>query len=317
MWKYINKEQCKQFLLSLNLIDDDINDEEKIRILYSISNNIKNNYMIYKIPKRDGSYRTIYEPNYLLKKIQKNILENILNNKSISKYAKAYHKGISLNDNARFHINKKIILKLDIKDFFESICFIDIYNSCFQIEYFPKSIGYLLTYLCTYNEKLPQGAPTSSYISNLVMKDFDEVIGRFCEDNNISYTRYSDDMTFSGDFLPNLVIGKVRKMLYKLGLELNDKKTCVISNDYRQVVTGIVVNKKLNIDIDYRKKIRQEIYYIKKYGVVEHFKYVEGFDNTKDYLLNLYGRILYVLQIRRSIEFKGYMKYLKSQFDFL
>lgn len=317
MWKYTNKELCKEFLLSLNLIDEDISDKEKIRKLYSIANNTKNNYKIFKIPKRDGSYRIIYEPNYLLKKIQKNILENILNNKSISKYAFAYHKGISSTDNARPHINKKIILKLDIKDFFDSILFLDIYNSCFSIEYFPKSIGYLLTYLCTYNEKLPQGAPTSSYISNLVMKDFDEVIGTYCKNNSISYTRYSDDMTFSGDFEPSIIIKKVRKMLYKLGLELNDKKTCVISNDYKQMVTGIVVNKKLNIDIKYRKKIRQEIYYIRKYGLKEHFKYVECFDTKVDYVLNLYGRILYVLQIHRSREFMGYKRYLKSQFDFL
>ena len=193
----------------------------------------------------------------------------------------------------------------------------DIYNSCFSIEYFPKSVGYLLTCLCTCNKKLPQGAPTSSYISNLVMKDFDCIIGAYCESNNISYTRYSDDMTFSGNFDPSIIIKKVRNMLYILGLELNDEKICVISNDYKQVVTGIVVNKKLNIDIKYRKKIRQEIYYIRKYGLKEHFKYVEHFDTEVDYVLNLYGRILYVLQICRNREFNSYKRYLKSQFDFL
>ena len=85
MWKYINKELCIEFLLSLNLIDENISDKDKIKKLYSISNNTKNNYKIFKILKKDGSYRTIYEPSYLLKKIQNNILINILNNKSISK----------------------------------------------------------------------------------------------------------------------------------------------------------------------------------------------------------------------------------------
>src|SRR5699024_2852561 len=116
----------------------------------------------------------IYEPNLILKQIQKQILNNILNNKSISKYAKAYHKGIQLKDNAIPHINKEMILKLDIKDFFENISFLDIYNSCFPIEYFPKSVGMILTYLCTYDNHLTQGSPTSAYISNLVMKEFDE-----------------------------------------------------------------------------------------------------------------------------------------------
>lgn len=281
IWKYLNQDQCKQFLLSLNLIDEDISDEAKIKRLYSIDNNTQNNYKIFKIPKKNGSYRTIYQPSYLLNNIQRNILENLLNNKSISKYAKAYHRRISLIDNASFHINKKIILKLDIKDFFDSIYFLDIYHSCFSIEYFPKSIGFLLTYLCTCNEKLPQGACTSPYISNLVMKDFDEVIGDYCESIDVSYTRYCDDMTFSGDFAPSLVIKRVRKMLYKLGLELNDEKIYVIDHNYKQVVTGIVVNQKLNIDIHYRKRIRQEMYYIEKYGIDSHFKNVEGFISKK------------------------------------
>ena len=140
MWKYIDKEKSKEFLLSLGLLNDNISDKDKIIKLYSISNNVEKNYKIFKIKKRNGKYRTIYEPNYTLKEIQKNILNNILNNKKISIYAKAYHKGIGLIDNAKEHVNKKLILKLDIKDFFENISFIDVYNSCFEIEYFPKEI---------------------------------------------------------------------------------------------------------------------------------------------------------------------------------
>ena len=146
MWKYIGTKECNEFLLSLNLIN--CKDEKKyIKTIYSISNNIEKNYKIYKIKKRNGKYRTIYEPNSILKHIQKQILVNILNNKSISRYAKAYHKGISLKDNALPHINKEMILKLDITDFFENISFLDIYNACFSIEYFPKSVGMILTYL--------------------------------------------------------------------------------------------------------------------------------------------------------------------------
>ena len=109
-----------------------------------------------------------------------------------------------------------------IKNFFENISFLDVYNSCFSIEYFPKSVGFILTYLCTYDNHLTQGSPTSAYISNLIMKEFDEEIGNWCNINDISYTRYSDDMTFSGSFHPSILITKVRNLLYKLGLELND-----------------------------------------------------------------------------------------------
>ena len=316
MWKYIGTKECNEFLLSLNLIN--CKDEKKyIKTLYSISNNIENNYKIYKIKKQNGKYRTIYEPNPILKHIQKQILINILNNKTISKYAKAYHKGIKLKDNAIPHINKDIILKLDIKDFFENICFLDIYNSCFPIEYFPKSVGMILTYLCTYDNHLTQGSPTSAYISNLVMKEFDEELGNWCNLMNISYTRYSDDMTFSGKFNPSELITKVRKMLYKLGLELNNDKIHIVYKSSSQNVTGIVVNEKMQVNIKYRNKIRQEIYYIKKFGLSSHLKKCDINIDSKRYLNILYGRVLYVLQINENdkefIKYKQFIENLKRQ----
>lgn len=316
MWKYIGTKECNEFLLSLNLIN--CKDEKKyIKTIYSISNNIEKNYKIYKIKKRNGKYRTIYEPNSILKQIQKRILVNILNNKSISKYAKAYHKGIQLKDNAIPHINKEMILKLDIKDFFENISFLDIYNSCFPIEYFPKSVGMILTYLCTYDNHLTQGSPTSAYISNLVMKEFDEELGNWCNLTNISYTRYSDDMTFSGAFNPSELITKIRKMLYKFGLELNNDKIHVVYKSSSQNVTGIVVNEKMQVNVKYRNKIRQEIYYIKKFGLSSHLKKCDINIDSKRYLNILYGRVLYVLQINENdkefIKYRQFIENLKRQ----
>lgn len=317
MWKYIGTKECNDFLLSLNLIN--CKDKDKyIKTIYSISNNIEKNYKVYKIKKRNGKYRTIYEPNSMLKQIQKQILINILNNKSISKYAKAYHKGISLKDNAISHINKKIILKLDIKNFFESISFLDVYNACFSIEYFPKSVGFILTYLCTYDNHLTQGSPTSAYISNLIMKEFDVEIGNWCNINDISYTRYSDDMTFSGNFNPSELIIKIRKMLYKLGLELNNDKIHIVNKSQSQSVTGIIVNEKLQVNAKYRNKIRQEIYYIKKFGLKSHLNKCNINVNELKYLDKLYGRILYVLQINKFdqefLKYKKFIEELKRQY---
>ncbi len=310
MWKYIGIKECNEFLLSLKLFN--CKDEKKyLKTIYSISNNKENNYRIFKIRKKNGKYRTIYEPDALLKQIQRNILNNVLSNRHISKYAKAYYKGVSLKDNAIPHINKELILKLDIKDFFESISFIDIYNFCFPIEYYPKSVGMILTYLCTYNDHLTQGAPTSAYISNLVMREFDEILGSWCDLKNISYTRYSDDMTFSGNFDPSEIIIKVRKMLGKLGLELNNKKIHVVHNSNRQSVTGIVVNNKIQVSTNYRKKIRQEVYYLEKYGVDSHLNRSNKKMSKVKYLNNLYGRILFVLQVNPSDEeFKKYKKFV-------
>lgn len=306
MWKYIGTKECNEFLLSLNLFE--CKDKNKyIKTIYSITNNIESNYKIYKIKKNNGKYRTIYEPNTLLKSIQRKILINILNNKSISKYAKSYHKGISLLDNALPHINKKVILKLDIKNFFENISFLDIYNCCFPIEYFPKSVGMVLTFLCTYDDHLTQGSPTSAYISNLVMKDFDEEIGSWCDLNMITYTRYSDDMTFSGNFNPSKIITKVRRVLYKLGLELNNSKIHVVNKNSCQKVTGIVVNEKAQVCSKYRKEIRKEVYYINKFGLSSHLKRCSINISPEEYLKKLYGKILYVLQIDKNN--KEFLKY--------
>lgn len=316
MWKYTSIAECNNFLLSLNLIN--CKDSKKyIKTIYSISNNIVNNYKVFKIKKRNGKLRTIYEPSNVLKHIQKKILENVLETRKISSFATAYYKGLSLSDNCLPHINKKIILKLDIKDFFNNISFYNVYNSCFPIEYYPKSIGMLLTNLCTYNGYLIQGAPTSSYISNLVMRDFDENIGNWCLNNNISYTRYSDDMTFSGNFDPSLVIKKVKNNLLLLGLELNEDKIHVITRNKSQRVTGIVVNEKIQVCTKYRKQIRAEVYYIKKYGLKSHLNKIKSSESEIKYFRSLYGKVLYILSInpndKEFINYKDYLNKIKKE----
>ena len=299
MWKYLSKEQEREFLLSLNLISG--KDEKTIlNKIYSISNNIEDNYKKFKIKKRNGKTRTIYEPSPNLKIIQKNILHNILEERYTSNHAKAYKKGVCLRENAVMHTNKDMILKLDIKNFFDSISYMQVYCACFPEKYFPKSIGTLLTNLCTYQGVLPQGAPSSSYISNLIMLDFDIAVGAYCQENNISYTRYCDDMTFSGTFSKNDIINLVEKELKKLNLSLNKKKINIISRKGRQVVTGIVVNSKPQVNINYRKNIRKEVYYIKKYGLPSHINHLNIQQHEIKYLEQLLGKINFVLQVDKD-----------------
>ena len=311
----VTKDVANEFLLSLNLVDGKLSDKDKIRRLYILSNNIEHYYKKYEISKRNGGKRIICEPNYVLKKVQRNILDNVLSGFKVSKYAMAYVKGKSVKDNANMHVNKKLILKLDIKDFFNNISFMDVYNKVFLEEYFPKQARTVLTYLCTYNEFLPQGAPTSSYISNLIIQDFDEKIGLFCEKNNISYTRYSDDMTFSGDFNVKMVIFKVKDELKKMGMQLNYDKIHVIYSNMSQQVTGITVNEKPQVLKVKRRKIRQEVYYIKKYGLYSHLKRI----NVKDefsYLRSLLGKINFVLMVNsEDLEFFKYREFILKIFN--
>lgn len=308
MWQHLTKSKINEFILSLNLISNEkLSDKEKLKLLYTISNHAEKHYKVFKIPKRNGGYRTIYEPDYTLKSIQRNILNNVLNERITSSYAKAYKKGLSLVDNATPHINKKVILKLDIKDFFPSIDFLKVYKKAFPRNIYPEAVASLLTNLTTYNNFLPQGTPTSSYISNLVLRSFDIKVGNFCEDRNISYTRYCDDMTFSGDFDTNEVITFVKNALYKEGFILNKQKIKIIKPNKAQIVTGIVCNEKLSITRPYKKAIRQSMYYINKYGLDNHLKHIKNLDDKTTYLNKLYGQVLFVLQIEKNdSEFLNY-----------
>ena len=138
------------------------------------------------------------------------------------------------------------------------------------------------------------------------------------EIGDISYTRYSDDMTFSGNFNPSELIIKIRKMLYKLGLELNNDKIHIVNKSQSQNVTGIIVNEKLQVNAKYRNKIRQEIYYIKKFGLKSHLNKCNINVNELKYLDKLYGRILYVLQINKFdqefLKYKKFIEELKRQY---
>ena len=119
-------------------------------------------------------------------------------------------------------------------------------------------------------------------------------------------------MTFSGDFDEREIIALVKSELCKLGLFLKNRKTAVIPATKRQTVTGIVVNEKLNLTKKYKKNIRQEMYYIKKFGLDEHLN-KRGLTDKHQYLLSLRGRIAFVLQtVLNDREFMEYQKFLSE-----
>ncbi len=174
----------------------------------------------------------------------------------------------------------------------------------FEEKKYSEPIRILLSVLCVYSHTIPQGAPTSPTISNIIMRDFDEVVGEWCNERGISYSRYCDDMTFSGDFDEKEVVDFVRAELRKAGFFLNNKKTVCLHDGQRKEVTGIVVNEKLAVPANYKKKIRQELYYINKYGLESHLSKM-GYNKDK-YLNGLFGRINYALSVEpQNVELKN------------
>lgn len=277
------------------------------KTLYTLSNTIHSHYHEASIPKGNGEYRKLFVPDDALKTLQKKITNIILNRMEISPYATAYRFGGSPLRNAKPHVGHKLLLKLDIRHFFDKITYALVRKLVFPDGVFSESNGVLLSTLCCYQGHLPQGAPSSPAISNIIMRDFDNTVGSWCCENGITYTRYCDDLTFSGSFDPSALKHFVSKELRKLGFFLNEKKTVCVRDGQKMCITGIVINQKPNVSLSYRKTIRQEIYYCKKYGIQNHLKRKGNTDNKTVYLRKLLGRINYVLSVdSNNAEFIGY-----------
>ena len=195
--------------------------------------------------------------------------------------------------------NCKYIYKLDIRHFFDNIIYPTV-KKAFPSDRYSEQNRILLALLCSFRDTLPQGAPTSPGISNIIMRDFDFAVGQWCDSHAISYTRYCDDMTFSGEFDPASVIAMVRNELQKTGLFLNESKTTVVHKGQKQQVTGIVVNEAAHIPNDYKRKIRQEMYFCKKYGVSAHLDHLGTKISPEAYTASMLGRVNYVLSVEPS-----------------
>lgn len=279
------------------------------KYLHNMSNAPKHFYRTFYIEKRNGKLRRIDEPLPDLKRVQSWILTKILYKVPCSKFAKAYIPNTSIKDNARFHRKQNIVMVIDVKNFFPSI------KSGYVLSVFLR-MGYnlatavMLTRLCCLRESLPQGAPTSAYLSNLVMLYFDEKISSYCISHGIRYTRYADDLTFSGDFDIAAVLHLVDQELRYLNLKRNPQKLKVMHSYNSQRTTGIVINEKQQLPREYRMKIRQEVHYIEKFGLDDHLAHIG--ESRSNYINHLLGKIRYALFINpNDSKMKSYLEIVK------
>lgn len=297
LWKYCTASQWQDYLLSLHLSGRMLSLEKELAVLYHFSNRQEEHYRKARIPKRSGGFRTLRIPDRELAGIQRRLLSLVLETMAPSPYAMAYRKGVGLKAGGEIHRGRPMVIKMDIRDFFGSIGWLMVYQRAFPAELFPEPVRGLFTGLCCFRETLPQGAPTSPYLSNLVMKSFDYSMGDWCRKREISYTRYCDDLTFSGDMEPGEVIRKAGSFLETMGFSVNTRKTRVFTRAARQEVTGLVVNEKVQLPAGYRRRLRQEWYYCRKFGVEEHLKKIGSKETSEKYLERLLGKVGYVLAV--------------------
>ena len=281
------------------------------KALYTLSNSVHRHYHKVKIPKGNGEYRELSVPDNFLKAVQSKIAETILSREEISPYAMAYRQGGSTLLNALPHAGQPVVMKLDIRQFFDHCIYPVVKERAFPAVKYSEANRVLLTLLCIYKDALPQGAPTSPAISNIILRDFDDIVGSWCTERSIAYTRYCDDMTFSGDFEPSDVKKLVKNELKRLGFYINDRKTVVLRDGQRKSVTGIVVNVVPNTPVHYRRKLRQDMYYCQKYGIENHMAYTKQGMTKSTYVSKLLGRVNYAISISPDDqELQSYRKWL-------
>lgn len=212
------------------------------------------------IKKKSKDLRHISNPNRELKAIQRWILRNILSSLSASPYANGFIPKKSITDNAQPHRGNQYILTIDLKNFFTTVKASYVFTIFKSVGYASK-MAYYLTSICTLNGVLPQGAPTSPMLSNLVSLRMDERIGKYCENKALTYTRYADDITISGNKLS--VIKKawmiVKKIISEEKFTINKKKEMLSGPQSQRKVTGLIVTPEIGIGRGkynfYRKKI--------------------------------------------------------------
>ena len=181
-------------------------------------------YYNFQISKKTGGKRTINVPNRSLEICQKYIKEKILDNVVLHSSAHGFANNKSIITNAKEHINNEMILNIDLKDFFPSISRKKVFYVFNKICGYDNSLSHCLTNLVMYKNGLPQGACTSPIISNIVTFKLDLRLKKLSDKLGINYSRYADDITFSGD--KNTINSKflffVKSIINECGYQIND-----------------------------------------------------------------------------------------------
>ena len=259
-------------------------------------------YDEFYVPKKNFGFRKIKAPKTKLKYVQKKLAVALLNyqkeisenKKFIFKLSHGFEKGKSIITNAKVHRNKRYVINFDLEDFFDSFHFGRVKGFFEKNKYFKLSeeVALCIAQLTCYKGTLPQGAPTSPVITNLIAPILDFRLLKIAKKYKLDYTRYADDLTFSTNNIHFLDIkdefcDELTKEINKAGFKLNDNKTRLQFKDSRQIVTGLVVNKKINIERNFYKKTR----------AMAHSLYQNGeffIDGKKGTMKQLEGRFSFI-----------------------
>lgn len=281
-------------------------------------------YRSFEIPKRNGEKRQITAPNKYLNALQRKLADKLNEVYSGRPEVHGFSRGKNTYSGAKQHVHKRWVVNLDLEDFFPSIHFGRV-KGMFQARpfSFDEQLSRELANICCCGQSLPQGAPTSPVISNLICWKLDNHLRAFARKARCTYTRYADDITFSTNLkeLPALLgqIDEDGRLLLSDELlnifsdnrfTINIDKVRYASRNNRQEVTGLIVNNRTpNVRRTYVRQVRAMLHACEKYGVdaaaTEHYnKYCSKRPPTNksvSFMNEIVGRAGYIRYIKRVI----------------
>jgi len=264
--------------------------------LRSILKELPYQYKFFSIRKRSGGRRVISAPKQQLLAVQQTIYRRILLPVPVHPAATGFRQNISIVHNAQPHLGKNQMLKTDIRDFFGSIKRRTVVKTFKTIGY-PTNVSKVLAELCCYARCLPQGAPTSPALSNIIAYEMDKKLQALSDEFNLIYTRYADDLTFSGDVISPDILPRIAEILQESRFVLKATKTRFIPENKRKIITGVSISSgyKLTIPKAKKRELRKNIHYILTKGLAEHQRYIGSTDSF--YLKRTIGYLCYWLSV--------------------
>ena len=254
-------------------------------LAFSRSTSQVTHYVRFEIPKKTGGTRRISAPMPRLKRAQRWVLDSILDKVALHDASHGFRKARSIVSNARPHVGADVVLNLDLKDFFPTLEYKRIRGMYRGLGYgeAAATIFALITsepevdeveldgqtfYVANGARRLPQGAPTSPAITNIVCRRMDARLAGAAHKLGFTYTRYADDLTFSGPKSADVgaMLDRIRVIATDEGFAEHPKKTRVLRRGRRQEVTGVVVNQQLGVDRETLRKFRALLFQIAKDG---------------------------------------------------
>lgn len=225
-------------------------------------------YRTHAIPKRHGGLRTIFEPNSEFDSILKQMRRAL---EASGRYqapdcVHGYVKGRGIVTNASEHLAQPVVLCVDLKDFFPSISAARVARGLEAIG-FDTDFAEAISRATTVQDELPSGFSTSPHLSNVVFLATDLKLAELATQLDLAYTRFADDLTFSGDF-GDEVLDAVRMTLSTEGWDLSERKTRFMRRGGPQYVTGLYVGAadRPHVPRRIKRRLRQQFYYMAQYG---------------------------------------------------